>query len=416
MIRNAVIFLLLVMATMSVFGQRHERHDTLTLAQWKAAITRVPVLTGQSQPQIIVPHQSPLCFQVEFDLKATVGPKTFEQCMFMNTGMGLVGLLPPSTSGLINMIMPEIQEFNFSVISLKGNVYRYFNKKGRRDALDHFVSTGNTQTFQYQQASNLLSDTVALYRKTEAGTYCNGNMTARAYRLQNGGPTWFIYGDRFPEKLHPKKYMGNYGVGYLYTAEGLFIITEFRADSYQCKVTDIQNSNACLNATPFQLLEDKFNTDRAADVQKEQEKLDRQAGGISGDCQAEKTALLNFRREVQRKQEENLRRSKEGNMYQDAGAQKAMLGMMDPLVSVQEGIINARLSICLAQKGIEHSSGSDHARAEEKIGCLNRQMVALQQAETAMRALDTRYASEPGRAYAEKSRVYMAVLREQHCD
>jgi hypothetical protein len=336
--------------------------------------------------------------------------------MLMNTGMGLVGLLPPSNNGLINMIMPEIQEFTFSVISLKGNVYRYFNKKGRNSALDHFVSTGNTQTYQYQQTNNQLSDSVALYRKTESGSYCNGNMTARAYRLQNGGPTWFIYGDRFPEKLHPKKYMGNYGVGYLYTEEGLFIVTELRSDAYQCKVTDIQNSNACLNTSPFVVMEDKFNTNRAADLQQEQENLNRQAVRRTEGCVAEQTELLNFRREVQRQQEENLRRSKEGNIYQDPHAQKAMLGMMDPLTSVQDGILQVKLNICQTHRSMATASEDALQGLANKMACLNQRMAALQQAEVQMRALDTQYANDLGRAFAEKGRLWAAIMRQEPCN
>ena len=390
--------------SLTLSAQHHERRDSLTFAQLKTLIMRVPVLTGQTQPQIIVPHQR-LCFNVEFDFKIGVGSRIAEQSMFINSSMGITGYLPPSTDGLINMIMPEIPKFSFSVIGMKGNVYRYYNQKGNHDVLEHYVTTGNTQTYQYTTTITP-GGGADLLRKSETGTYCNGNMTATAYRAEAGGATWFIYGDHFPAKLHPKKYLGNFGIGYLLTEEGLFIITEMRTGAVQCKLTDIQNSNACFDTQPFVLLEDKFNTKAAADLQRENDKIARDEAQVSDHCVAEQMAVINFRKENQRKQEENLRRSKEGNMYQDAGAQKAMLGMMDPLISVQEGILSTKVSICNTHYRMATASQSEQPRLSEKLRCLNQQLADLQQMETQMRALETQYASNPARVLAEKGRLF----------
>ena len=390
--------------SLAVLAQHHERRDSISFAQLKTLIMRVPVLTGQTQPQIIVPHQR-LCFNVEFDFKIGVGSRIAEQSMFINSSMGITGYLPPSNDGLINMIMPEIPKFSFSVIGMKGNVYRYYNQKGNHDVLEHYVSTGNTQTYQYTTTITP-GGGADLLRKSETGSYCNGNMTATAYRAEASGATWFIYGDHFPARLHPKKYLGNFGIGYLLTEEGLFIITEMRTAVVQCKLTDIQNSNQCFDTQPFVVVEDKFNTNVTADLQKENDKINRDEAQVSGDCVAEKMALINFRKENQRKQEENLRRSKEGNMYQDPNAQKAMLGMMDPLISVQEGILSTKVSICNAHAAMAKASESSRPALEEKLRCLNQQLAGLQQMESQMHALDAQYASQPARALAEKSRLY----------
>lgn len=340
-------------------------------------------------------------------MKLTVGARIAEQAMFINSSDGVVGFLPPSSDGLINIIMPEIPKFSFSVIGMKGNVYRYFNQKGKHDVLEHYVSTANSQTYQYQSPAMSGNAPVALFRKMETGSYCNGNLTARAYRMDGSSTTWFLYSDRFPEKLHPKKYLGSFGVGFLHTEEGIFLIVEMRTGNYQCRVTDIQNSNTCFDPNPFVLLEDKFNTSVAEGLQKENDKLAREEARISGDCANEKLALLNFKKENQRKQEENLRRSQQGNLYQDANAQKAMIGMMDPLVSVQQGILSAKVGICGAQHHMQHTTESGRQEDAAKIDCLNQQIAALQSLEAQMRALDQQYASEPGKAYAEKSRLYL---------
>jgi hypothetical protein len=182
---------------------------------------------------------------------------------------------------------------------------------------------------------------------------------------------------------------------------------EMRSSAVQCRVTDIQNSNACFDPTPFVQLEQKFNTKTAEDLQRENDKLAQEEARISGHCVAEKMALLNFKKENQRRQEENLHKSKEGNLYQDPNAQKGLLGMMDPLITVQGGILSTKLSMCLTRESMVTASQSDLQRDANKLTCLNQQLGSLMSLESQMHALDQQYASEPGRAYAEKSRLLL---------
>jgi len=43
-----------------------------------------------------------------------------EQSIYLDTHNGLTGILPPSRSGAVLDIMPEIEHFNFTVMSMKG--------------------------------------------------------------------------------------------------------------------------------------------------------------------------------------------------------------------------------------------------------------------------------------------------------
>ncbi|MFT3827090.1 MAG: hypothetical protein QM731_24405 [Chitinophagaceae bacterium] len=390
-----------------VQGQGRTRRDSIGVTAWKRAVMKAPVLTGETAPRIIVPHEQPLCFHTEFDLKMTVGSKLVEQCMFINQDIGIIGYLPPSTDGLQNMLFPELVDFSFFIMGLKGNVYHYFNRKAKGSTIDHWVSTGNTEAHQYRQIGTSFTGSVDLSRKNVTGSYCGGTLTAMAYRFStDANMTWYLYGDRFPEKLHPQKFLGNFGVGYLLCTEGLYAITEFQSPGYTCRVSDIQVTNTCLNTAIFKIMEDEYVAKRTADLQKEKEKLERQAESVTGDCAAERTSLLNFRREVNRRQEEATRRIKDGNTYQDAATQKNMLSSMDPLTMVQENILSTQVSICQASKRAERG-GSGASASIAKVNCLTNQLSVLQQLEIRMKALDVQYASEPGRAFAEKSRLYM---------
>jgi hypothetical protein len=380
---------------------RNRSRDSLGIIPWRSAIKSAPVLTGQSQPQIIVPQGQPLCFPTEFDLKISIPGKIMEQCMFINASTGVIGFLPPNTNGLVNMLFPELPDFSFFVMGLKGNVYHYSTRKGKNNTIERWVSTGNSETHQYQMTGNNFTGTVDLQRKNETAVYCNGNLTAMAYRFPNDpGMTWYLYGDRFPEKLHPRKFLGNFGVGYLQTDEGLYIATEFRSSSYTCRVTDIQLTNTCLHTNQFRILEDKFMEKRTAELQRNKQKLERDAQRISGACASEQADLIRFRQEQQRKQEEALRQAKTGNAYQSPAVQRSMLSMMDPLTTVQESILSTRLSICNTQQ-------SNSSTREEKLNCLFNQLNILKELEVQMKALDLQYANEPGRAFAEKSKLFM---------
>jgi hypothetical protein len=73
---------------------------------------------------------------------------------------------------------------------------------------------------------------------------------------------------------------------------------------------------------------------------------------------------------------------------------------MDPTDMVRESILNAKLNIC-----VSHRHGGD------KVSCFSEQLAALQDAETRMMALDSRYATEPARAQAEKSKLYWELMK-----
>ncbi|SIO52163.1 hypothetical protein [Chitinophaga niabensis] len=388
---------------------RNRSRDSLGVIPWRAAVKNAPVLTGHSEPRIIVPHEQPLCFPFEFDLKINIPGKTVEQAMFINSNTGVIGYLPPAEGGLVNMLFPELADFSFYIMSLKGNTFHYSTRKGKNNIIEKWVSTGNTNTDPYRMATIDVSRPADLQRKGVTAPYCNGTMTAMAYRFASSPDmTWYLYGDRFPEKLHPRKFLGNFGVGYLYTDEGLYIVTEIQASSYSCRVTDILIMNTCLNTSEFKVMEDEYVRGQTIALQKEKEKLESQS--VSGPCASEQAILLTFRKEQQRKKEEALRGAGTGNIHQNINAQKSMLSMMDPLALVQENILSAKVSICKIQHAPRATS-----RSTARLSCLTNRLSTLMRLEAQMRALDAQYVNEPGKAYAEKSKLYMQNLPGE-CD
>ncbi|HEY6901809.1 MAG TPA: hypothetical protein VI233_14235, partial [Puia sp.] len=366
-------------------------------------------------------NRQPFCFDKMIMLKLDMGSRIIQRTMYLDTRQGLTGMLPPATGTPVQAITPDRPGFVFDVNSLKGNIYTYKTNKGQHDAIEHWVSTGNSQTYALQagapsapgsNATPAASPNLPLFRKNETRPYCDNKLIGQAYRLDNGPSTWYVYGDRYPEKIHPVagKYMGNFGVGYLMCEEGLYLVLERTMGRLTARITSMDNVNICFDPTAFQLMEEHFQTHANADLQAERQKLQQQAGHIDGDCAAQRTALNQYRQEIAQQKEEALRRSQRGNLYQDTAAQRAMLSLQDPLISVHDGILSEKVALCGAHTALSHATDRDRLSIAQRINCHNDRMTMLQDAESRMQALDHQYPNNPARANAEKSRIYMTAL------
>ncbi len=400
-------------------GRDRTRHDSAAFfwPQGSVQIMRAPILQGTSQGTTIVPRQQ-YCFDATIEIELYYGGRrSLGCCLFLNTTDGYIGYTTPSPDGSVNVIMPEIENFSFTVINFKmSNVYFYRNQKGNNNQLTHLVSTSNTDSHEYQM-TNLLTSS-PLSRKSERRTYCEGSAEALAYKRSDEPTTWFLYGDRFPATLQAQKFFGAFGVGVVRTDQGNFIVMERTSGTnYYTVIKRITKERLCFDPSGYKMSEADFFTKRTADLAAEREKIDRDQVEVQNSrvCVAEKMELINFRRQQVQVQEENLRRAQSGNLLQNRVAQQGMLNTMDPLSSVQMGILSARIGICSSRDDMARNPSHAPQNAS-KIDCLNQQIAALQHAEAEMRAAETRYASNIAQALAEKSRIYYRVLASVNCN
>lgn len=413
---------LFALAGMTSRAQDPRRHrDTLHFGPGGLPeLMRVPVLTGQSQPVIIMPQRMEFCFTKEIDLKMQVGGRMLEQTVYLDPEKGLTGILPPSPGGgAVTDIMPELEHFNFIVMSMKGNVYIYKNNKGK-NGIEHWVSTGNTQTYLYQSPERQAAGSAGpLMRKAENRSYCGGQIMAQAYKYDGGTTRWYMYGDRFPAQLHPVKYLGAFGVGYLFCQEGMYLVMELEFTNSFVRIGNIYSMHACFNPSEFVVMEDHFQAKQQDEIARERQKNDEEEAKVEGDCTGEKMAVINFKKAMNDKHAEIMRKVQGGNMYNDTAAQRAMLSLNDPEDNCQMGILQAQQSICLARADMaKHPDRA--ASIGNKINCLNDQIRILQDALARMQAVDRQYPGggvQLARGNAEKGRIYYQILTTMpHCD
>ncbi|MBK7680588.1 MAG: hypothetical protein IPJ29_14535 [Chitinophagaceae bacterium] len=380
--------------------------------EYYTSILDAPVVTGATTAVTITPTGQKLCFDKRVNIKSLLSTGPVEQCIYLNTKEGYVGILPPArTGGDLCTIKTEDEKFNFFVIGLKGNAYTFKNTR-KNGSIEHLVSTGNTQTHQLNMPSNSVQ---TFHKKTERRGYCGDKIKTWAYKHDNpSSPVYFIFGKTFPDAINvsSSKYIGYSGVGYQFTDKGLFIIMEMESSSFGCKITELEEVSICFDPAPFKIAEDEFYTNALLSLQRERDKIEADEAKIgSSDCSSQQMAVINFRKEQLRLQGVRLNTSQQGNTYQDLSSQQAMGQMLDHVAITKQTILENEVKICQAERRAERaSSETSRQRYQQRISCLQSQNGQLQNLEVQLKALDIQYASEPGKAFAEKSKKFMQGL------
>ena len=406
--------ILLVISFSALAQPGHPHHDTLLFsgnphAPYLNQVYDADVLEGRSIPVTITPTGQKLCFDKKIKVKMITPRGPGEVCVFINTKSGLIGYnsFKPGSTGVCD-IKPDLPDFIFGVIGLKGNVFNYRNTK-KKNTIEHWVQTSNSVEYQYQFSA--ATTNVLLHKKTERRDYCDGKIKAQLYKADGGSQQWFLFGKEFPEALmmEPKKYLGNFAVGYQQSDKGLFIIMQMIGGSMDSKILEIEDAEICFDPAPFKIFEDERRTKMTASIAREREKIARDEAKPEkyAACNSKKATIISYKKEALNRQEENLNRSEQGNMMQSVPTQQAQADLMNYDDMIQISIYETELKLCRAeQQQAENPSDS----RQQKIQCLNRQLAAQQSVKARYQALNTSLRNQPGQLFAEKAKLFMQAL------
>lgn len=394
------------------------RRDTLfgsfgPHAPFLRSIYEADVIEGRSVPQTITPTLQKICFDKKMRIKTITSRGPAEICVFINTKIGLIGYTPlKQGADAVCDIKPELSDFRFSIIGLKGNVYNYFNNK-KRDVIEHWVQTANSATYQYEFSNT--SSNAQLRKKTERRDYCDGKVKAQLYKVDGQPQEWFLFGKDFPDAITmtPKKFLGQFAVGYQYSDKGLFIIMQMTAANIDSKILEIEDVETCFDPSPFKVFEDEQQTKVSEDIAKQRQRImrDREKTERYPSCESKKMEWVNFQEEALNRQEENLRKSKQGNMMQHVQTQQAQANLMNYDDMIQSMIYETELKLCRAQQSqAENPSESK----QKKIQCLQESLTQQKQAKQKFQQINTQYRNEPGKQVSEKAKEMLKAMRP--CD
>ena len=396
------------------------QRDTTMFAfnQAMSQAINAPILRGNSQGATIYAVRQSFCFDLTIDIDMFFGGHTSRQTtLFINTVDGYIGYTMPSAGGPITELIPEVENFTFTVVSFKlGNVFMYHNQKASRGfGIDHLVSTSNSDAHELQVNNTLVGQLFT--KKGQVTRYCDGKASAVSYKIDGQQSEWAINGHQYPQTFKVEKFLGLFGVGIIRTNAGIFTIMELKSGTSDVTIKRIERRSVCFDPSGFKMQESDFYAKAAANLQATRDKINRdeEQAQRATCCIPERMNEIALRREQLRINEENLRKAQQGNLMQDKVAQKGMLDLMDPLAMVQGSILSTKTSICALNYGMaQHPETA--AAGSVKLACLNQQLSMLTTAESQMRAAEVTYAGNIARVTAEKSKIMMTYMRQGGCN
>jgi hypothetical protein len=413
--RSLILLLCVQLILQSALGQpgrEPRRRDTafgFGWDPWHQQVCRVPVLLNPETATVFQPTQK-ICFDKKIFVKGSTAGRMLDMYIFINTTDGIIGMLSGREGSLGNgELKTNDPKFRFSVIGKKGNVFNYQNSR-KRNGIEHYVSTGNTQTHLYNFDFTAGNDVIN--KKIIRNSYCDNKFKTWSYKADgDAAPVFHVFGHTYPNKLVCKDFIGYSGVGYLQTDEGTYIVCEMEKGSFFTEMREFEDVVTCFDATPFKEVEQEMYGKMQTGIARQKEILDGKS--FSGACSAEKTRLNNFQKQVLEKQKQNLQTAQSGNAYQNKDVQKAYAGISDPVDIAQQGIYNLDVKICKIGGDIARAAakGQNTESLQTKLDCYHTQKKQLEMVKVQMQALNTTYASNPGQANAEKMRL---LLRNQH--
>ncbi len=364
------------------------------------------VLEGRSIPLTITPTGQRICFDKKMKIKTITSRGPAEICVFINTKIGLIGYtaLKPGSDPVCD-IKPELSDFTFGIIGLKGNVYNYRNNK-KKNEMEHWVQTSNSTNYQYEFGT--ISSSVQLRKKTERRDYCGGKVKAQLYKVDGQPQEWFLFGKEFPDAItmEPKKFLGQFAVGYQYSDKGLFIIMQMTGTGIESKILELEDVETCFDPSPFKVFEDEQLKKMTESIEREREKIARDEAKAEkyAACGSKKVILNNYQKEALNRQEENLRNSQQGNTMQNVNTQQAQANLMNYDDNIQTMIYETELKLCRTEQ--QQSEKPSDSR-QQKIQCLNRQLAAQQGVKARYQALNSSLSGQPGKLFSEKAKLMM---------
>lgn len=375
-------------------------------------LLKVPVLKNPNLSAHILPNQR-FCFDKMVHIKTLGSSRPSETYFYINTKEGYyatrTGRLGTLGDGSLNV---NDENFSLNIFSKKGEAFSYKNRIQNKKIV-HYVSTGNTDAFALQPTT---FDDKPIFKKRDQETLCDGKLKTRAYKADNSPTSVYIFGDDFPDRILVKNALSYSGIGYFYSSDQkVYICAKMISEDYGFEAKSWQETDICFNAAEFENEEEAIYSKMNEDIRKQKEKLENKT--YSGNCIDAKQKVVEKKKQLLDKQKENADKAKtSGNIYESIAAQRAMAGLKNYEGQLEVDILNIEVSICEAehakQKASDNNDIQNAERAANRIICLEGKKAQLQQEIAKMQQLDAQYASNPGKAMIEKTKLYGNIMKQ----
>jgi hypothetical protein len=332
-------------------------------------------------------------------------------CLYLNTRNGDKAVsIDHDGSSCRDPLKVNDEKFTLMLFTQSGEVLSFYNRK-KNGRIEHFVVSGGTELAPV----NYLPDTGVLERRGEAVDFFRHDYTAHPYRANTAGaPTFYLVGERTPERLTVQKSLSYSGIGFLKTDNGIFMSFRIEKGDTYFNVQSWENVATAFDKAPFRLVEAQLSYEFREYYAREMRKLESKT--FSGDCRDSESALNELRKQDLRRQKEAVERTKTGNVYQDPAVVGAYSDLVDPAFQLESFDMDTQVKICKAEAQRSRSrSERTVERLSEKIRCLNNLRLDIGRVKMEMDALDQRYRGHPERGLPEKQRL-LGTLMGRTCN
>lgn len=396
----------------------------LTLkAQETKKLYDADVLKDESAKKEIDPNEK-VCFDKRFRFKARFNGREVGGCFYVNTKIGITGVLPFETAIGGGDCDLEVNEKKFYLImwGMKGNEYTYFNreerkKQGEPPVLKHYVRTGNTHR---SPAESILENKI-LVKKNGTREYCEGKYKGFEYRSADGKDILFLYGKHYPDQLNAYSYLGANAAGYLKTDKGSYIILQSIHGRDEIKVTgleDLEGSMACFDPSVFQIYEETKVVEALEATEERKEELEKKLGkdiaaaesgkypcaGKKAQWTAGKLAHTNKQKEMQESMKNNrVQYTRESDLMEAASK-------YDPMEPFKLERLETEYKLCVLKSDLDAGrigkKSDNYAKAVDKAQCWENRIEEFRKLEDGMKAIEDRFRNDRKKMIEEKMKYY----------
>jgi len=286
-----------------------------------------------------------------------------------------------------------------------------------QEELRHYVQTGNT----HRNPLERVLENKILFKKMNAQEFIDNKYKALEYTTADGKSTLYLWGKNYPDEMNAYAYLGAFGLGYLKTNKGDFIIFKYVHGATEFSLTnmeDFSSSNACFDPTVFKVFEDTKINNLIAESEQSNQRLEREvarqqdrAANTNSPCAALKLEVLEYKKQEAEKKERLLKQMKNQNKpYSDPATVNALAKEYSFIEGIKMERRQLEYDLCVLKTDVEkgrYKPGSEsYEKAVQKIACWERKIAEYKTFEEDIKAIDERNRNDVPKASKEKGEYY----------
>lgn len=365
-----------------------------------------------------------ICFDQRFHFISKSGGRSYEGCFWVDTRGGITASKTFDLNGRDPNCSFDIRQkrFHLLVHGMKGNEYIYYNRMEKvratgQEELRHYVQTGNT----HRNPLERVLENKILFKKMNAQEFIDNKYKALEYTTADGKSTLYLWGKNYPDEMNAYAYLGAFGLGYLKTNKGDFIIFKYVHGATEFSLTnmeDFSSSNSCFDPTVFKVFEDTKINNLIAESEQSNQRLEREvarqqdrAANTNSPCAALKLEVLEYKKQEAEKKERLLKQMKNQNKpYSDPATVNALAKEYSFIEGIKMERRQLEYDLCVLKTDVEkgrYKPGSEsYAKAVQKIACWERKIAEYKTFEEDIKAIDERNRNDVPKASKEKGEYY----------